>query len=405
MKFNSFILAIETSCDETAIALLSATQIQNDNPTSVIPPLAESRQNSWSGDILSHKIQSQIEIHRPFGGVFPNMAKREHIRNILPLIKETLETLEEMDDFYGVTIHLSDEQKQYIIETCKHEDGFADMLIEFIQTTPKPSLTYIAITTGPGLMPALWVGVNTAKVLGMIWNIPVRPVNHMMGHLLSVQSTLSAFTLTPHTIPSVALLVSGGHTEIIAITEHGYEKIGKTLDDALGESFDKAARMLGLPYPGGPEIGKLAQEYIETQPNIISDNVFPRPMKTTVGYDVSYSGLKTSVKYYIEKNPTVDHSYIAYEFQEAALETILYKLFLYLQSHDCEELIVAGGVAASPRLREKIQEGILKYGLNCKVSFPVGILATDNAVMIGVASLIAPDAVISDIVAQGNMSL
>lgn len=389
MQINSYILAMETSCDETAIALLSTTRADD---------------GSFSGDILSHKIQSQIEVHRAYGGVYPNMAKREHIKNILPILRETLETLEELDDFYGPTITLTDEQKEYVKTTLAHEEGFAPMIIEFIESTPKPMLSHIAVTVGPGLNPALWVGVNTAKVLGTIWNIPVVPVNHMIGHMLSVNSTGTTFTLATPELPQLALLVSGGHTEFIYTTADRRTKLGATVDDALGESFDKVARMLGLPYPGGPEIEKLATIYMNNNGEPKAE-LFPRSMTHTPDFNVSYSGLKTSVKYHLEKHPNADPGLIAYEFSEAAFDTVLNKLAKIFSAHEVNSLVVAGGVAASTRLRQKIQKFIDEFYPGLSVTFPEKLLATDNAVMIGIASLLNEPIEPNTLTAQGNLSI
>src|SRR3989344_9132769 len=267
------ILAIETSCDETAIALVEAKGgIKN-------PRFA----------VLENIISSQIKIHRPFGGVVPNLAKREHIKNLPIILRKILKS-------------------QFLISNSQSKSK----KLNAKRYTLNPD--YIAVTVGPGLEPALWTGINFAQELSKQIKKPLIGVNHMEGHLYSnwlpvaqVKSSKlkvesSKKILKPSTLnlkpeirfPAIALIVSGGHTILLHMTAiNKWTKLGETLDDAAGEAFDKVARMLELPYPGGPEIQKLAAK---GNPNAIK---FPRPMLNKPGYEFSFSGLKTSVLYYL----------------------------------------------------------------------------------------------------------
>ena len=235
------ILAIETSCDETAMAIVEAKNgLKNPN-----------------FKIVHNLVSSQVKIHRPFGGVVPNLAKREHLKNLPVLLKRTM----------------------------KHEDRNLDL---------------IAVTVGPGLEPALYTGVNFAKDLAKKWKKPIIGINHLEGHLYSFlleQKTKSyklQVTSYKNMFPAVALIVSGGHTMLLLMKDlvH-WRKLGETRDDAVGEAFDKVAKILGLPYPGGPELEKLAKKGNPTAIN------FPRPMLNQKNYDFSFSGLKTAVLYYL----------------------------------------------------------------------------------------------------------
>lgn len=382
------ILAIETSCDETAICLLEAEARTTETGTTV------------AFTVLNNITHTQLE-HQEFGGVFPAIAKREHQKN-LPLILE------------------------------KIMDG---------QTPPD----YICVTNGPGLEPALWCGIVFAKELGAQWNIPVIPVNHMEGHILSViapqlgthNTTTNTVTTTAQTFsfnasdlafPIIALLISGGHTELVTSTEMGsYQLIGKTKDDAVGEAFDKVARMMNLPYPGGPEIAKLADQYSAqsaTEPVPAESNsthafttpTFPRPMMHSKDFDFSFSGLKTAVLYYLQdlKERGVEitesiQSAIAYEFQEAAAEVLVHKTKKALIEYGAETLVIGGGVAANKRIVGALEAMIAKDFPHIAVKAPTRTLTGDNALMIALAGYFKiqknPDTQYPDIVAVGNLTL
>ena len=328
------ILAIETSCDETAVALLEI------NGALEKPDIK----------ILGNSLLSQIQLHEKYGGVYPNLAKREHEKNLPILLEQTLEE--------------AGEDKE------------------------SPNIDCIAVTAGPGLEPALWVGITVAETLGKKWNKPVIPVNHMAGHMFSVlYGTYEALVM-----PALALLVSGGHTELVYVKDFGdYEIIGKTRDDAVGEAFDKTARMLGLPYPGGPQISRLAQLSRERKEE--DEIKIPRPMIHSKDLDFSFSGLKTAVLYKIKSENRSDSDSefkedMARAFEDAAIEVLVEKTRRALEKLDnIKTLIVAGGVAANLHLSQEIKKIVNEFP-DISLRMPTKLLTTDNAIMIGIAAFI-----------------
>ncbi|MBI5733032.1 tRNA (adenosine(37)-N6)-threonylcarbamoyltransferase complex transferase subunit TsaD [Candidatus Jorgensenbacteria bacterium] len=348
------ILAIETSCDETAIALLKATGRLN------------SQTNKPRFKILKNLVSSQISIHRPFGGVVPNLAKREHLKN-LPIVFERIAS-----DPYQL----------------------------------KPDL--VAVTVGPGLEPALWTGVNFAKEIRHKYfpNIKLLGVNHLEGHLYSF--LLSKKTKSSKIFPAISLIVSGGHTILLLMQSlTKTQKLGETRDDAVGEAFDKVARLLNLPYPGGPEIEKLARI---GNPNAIA---FPRPMIHTKDYDFSFSGLKTSVLYYLrdiqKTEPNIQSSQkfiadVAASFQQAAIDTLITKTIKAAKTFRVKSIMLSGGVAANKTLRKNLKREGERSKMNFFSSIPK--FQTDNAVMIGIAAYISHlKKKNRHITAQGNLNL
>lgn len=306
------VLGIETSCDETGIALY----------------------DSNSGR-LTHAIYSQTEIHAPYGGVVPELASRDHIRKILPLVKEV---------FTKANLHLRDIQA-------------------------------IAYTGGPGLIGALLVGASFARSLGWALSIPTLAVHHLEGHLLSPMLTHSELAF-----PFLALLVSGGHTLLVKAKKVGnYEVLGETLDDAAGETFDKIAKLLGFPYPGGPQLAILADK---GNPHRFR---FPRPMIENPNLDFSFSGLKTCAATTFKKsgNDRQTKADIAYALQEAIVETLTIKCRRALEKTGLSQLVLAGGVSANQRLRQKLLE--LTQKLSCRLFYPPLELCTDNGAMIAYA--------------------
>ncbi len=366
------ILSIETSCDETGISILEA----------------KGSKDNANLKILAESLNSQIKIHAPFGGVFPALAKREHLKNLPILLERTLKKAK-------------------------------------LENKNKP-VDLIAVTSGPGLEPALWTGIVFAKELAKKWNVPLMPVNHMEGHILSVfGKPKEKFTvkIPKKELPVLALLVSGGHTEIVLVDDFGkYKIIGETLDDAAGEAFDKVARMLELPYPGGPEISRLAEErrkivfkgtpqgvgprteqifqqkncdplkidlpsFLKTNPHPFS---LPRPMMYSKNFDFSFSGLKTAVLYLIrdlkKENPNIlqDENIkkaIALEFENAVVETLIHKTKKAIEKYNIKTVIVAGGVSSNKHLKKEMQK-MTKGKQN--LFFPEKKLATDNSIMIGI---------------------
>lgn len=334
MLKSKVILSVETSCDETAIAVLKCSG-------GLRKPAFE---------ILANEVSSQIKIHRPFGGVVPNLAKREHIKN-LPKIYAKI----------------------------KKENPWLEKKIGLI-----------AVTVGPGLEPALWAGITFAEELakqlsakggsasGGKKSIPLIGANHMEGHLFGFLLTQPAPKLN---FPAIGLVVSGGHTIILKMTAlTKWEKLGETVDDAVGEAFDKVARILDLPYPGGPEIEKLAKQ---GNPKAIA---FPRPMLHQKNFDFSFSGLKTSVLYYLRDNPKVNKADIAASFQQATIDVLTKKAMRAAEEFSAQSVILCGGVACNKTLRETIKSEAEKRGL--MFIAPELKFNTDNAAMIGAAAYI-----------------
>ncbi len=354
------ILAIETSCDETALALLEAAG-------GLRTPRFK---------ILGNVISSQIEVHRPWGGVVPNLAKREHLKNLPIVLKEI------MNQELGIR------NKGSLIHNSK-------FLIPDV----------IAVTVGPGLEPALWTGVNFAKELykdlrGKNKKLKLIGVNHLEGHLYSfLLAQKTEFPISNDqfskrkSFPAIALIVSGGHTILLKMDSLiKWKKLGETRDDAVGEAFDKVAKMLDLPYPGGPEIQRIAKR---GDPHAIE---FPRPMIHDKSYDFSYSGLKTSVLYYLrdhkEARPPAGSRAsqplkpdIAASFQEAALEVLVAKTVRAAKEYKAKSIFLSGGVAANTMLRQKLLT--TSHSLHTQFLAPPMDFNTDNAVMIGVAGYIS----------------
>ena len=307
------VLGIETSCDETGVAIYDAQQ-----------------------GITANLLYSQIDLHSEFGGVVPELASRDHIRKTLPMIDEAL-----------------------ALSGSQPED-----------------IDAIAYTAGPGLIGALLVGASIAKSLAFAWKIPALGIHHMEGHLLA-----ALLADKPPDYPFVALLVSGGHTQLMACHEtEKYELLGESQDDAAGEAFDKVARMLGLPYPGGPAIAELATE------GRLGRFTFPRPMTSKPGLDFSFSGLKTftlnTIAGFKRLSPQ-DKADIAAAFQEAVVDTLRIKCARALKATGMHSLVIAGGVSANVALRASLEQ--LSEQLHCQIFYPEFNLCTDNGAMIAFA--------------------
>lgn len=387
------ILSIETSCDETAVSIVEASG-DLDSPTF---------------SILGNAIFSQIELHKQYGGVFPMMAKREHAKKLPILLKEVLE---QSNNYVESKPNYEDKWSE-IERILEREEGLYLSLKEIINNIDKPKIDVISVTSGPGLEPALWVGISFAIALGKLWNLPVVPANHMEGHIASVLTNGSSKV----NFPAIALLISGGHTEIVQIPKWGeYKIIGHTVDDAVGEAFDKVARILGLAYPGGPEISKLAE--IARVNNLPHVTKFPRPMINSGDNNFSFSGLKTSALYYIRDNfagksdtmSQEEKADFAREFEDAVVDVLTSKISKILDTTETRTLIIAGGVIANKRIREKFSELKEKYS-ELEIKIPTKDLTTDNSVMIAYATYIKclafPEFLNTNIkiVANGNLKL
>lgn len=326
MNKTKIILAIETSCDETAAAIISSDQKNNEM------------------SVLSNIVSSQIKLHQKYGGVYPELASREHNKNIIPVLSQAL------------------------------SEAKLDLA----------NIDYFAITTGPGLIGSLLVGTQTVKTLAYILNKPVIPVHHVEGHIYA-----NLLNNKDIKFPLVALVVSGGHTSLIYMPSHlKYEVIGQTIDDAAGEAYDKVSSMLKLQYPGGPLIDKLANNYLnksaENKENL--KKLFPRPLLKEKNYNFSFSGLKTAVLYYL-KNQNINQKTqeeVSFAFQEAVTDTLVKKTLKACKDYNAKTLLISGGVAANQTLRDKFTKSTNDSTI--KLFLPEKYLCTDNALMIAIAA-------------------
>ena len=331
------ILGIETSCDDTGIAVVEVAE------------------RPWpSFYILSNQVASQIDVHRQYGGVYPALAKREHVNNLPVVLKEALKKAK---------LSLKD-----------------------------PKIDMISVTYGPGLSPCLWTGITFAKELAKEQGIPLVAADHMEGHLLmglfgGVQEKKAPF-------PAVVLLVSGGHTELLLMNGIGkYKRLGETRDDAAGEAFDKTARILGLLYPGGPEIAKQAKQANLTKLSLPKLNLvkLPRPMVHTKDFDFSFSGLKTAVLYDYKKRTIKEREsqdYIqsmAKEIQQAIVDVLISKTLKAAIQYGAKSIVLGGGVSANDELRKQLQYRMKQEGITIPLFLPKKELAGDNGVMPAIA--------------------
>ena len=386
------LLAIETSCDETGIAIIEFKK--------------EANKKSSSFKVIKNLLISQVDLHQPYGGVWPDLAKREHIKNIPILLKGAL----------------------------GDESNFKN-------------IDAIAVTSGPGLSPALWTGIEAAKAISKEYNIPVYPINHMEGHIfasllknktspnnnsklsktinkkesktntkinISAENNIEVYELSQPSFPNISLLISGGHTEIIYMSElFKYKKIGHTLDDACGEAFDKVARTLGYPYPGGPEISRRA-EIARKENNILRDELrLPRPMMHSKDLNFSFSGLKTSVISKVEKHniKESEKNIFCMEFENAVTDVISKKTREALYLYNAASLIVGGGVSANNNIRSSLTN--ICETDNVELYMGDKKNSTDNALMIaaiafakinvGHAPLLSKD--VDQIKAEPNMGM
>ena len=377
------ILAIETSCDETAAALLSFSE----------------EDSTVSYTVLGEVLHSQTDLHARYGGVYPHAAKREHQKLLPPLVHSLLSDLSLLRDAAGdITPDIS--------SVCAREPVMLAQLSSLFAGTAVSDIDAIAVTQGPGLSPALWVGVNFARALSLLWDMPLIPVNHMEGHIVSALVDDSHRIVVP-TLPLLALLVSGGHTELVLSKEDGvYEKIGQTLDDAAGEAFDKGARLLGLPYPGGSALSDLAAR--ARAAGISSPVSLPRPVLKDHGYSFSYAGLKTALRVFLEKHPTLsddERLAVACEFETAIVETLIEKTRRALEEHSPQTLVVGGGVSANTYLRKQLSDLVSHYP-SVTLHLPTISLATDNAIMIALAAFVHRHHAVSasSLAADSNLS-
>jgi N6-L-threonylcarbamoyladenine synthase len=412
------ILGIETSCDETGVCLIEVKEGENNTEIKV----------------LGNQLYSQIKIHEQYGGVFPMMAKREHAKNLVPLLEACLKEAELIVESRLYQVDSTDKNQStiYYLQTTKsileREPELFLELKKLLEKIEKPNIDAIAVTNGPGLEPALWVGVTFAKALAKVWNIKVIPTNHMEGHILAatlrpvissqykvdsidsspIPSTI--YHLQSTNYPAIALLISGGHTQLVLIKENlNYEIIGNTCDDALGEAYDKVARMLGLPYPGGKIISDLAQKEEIEFPDKKTIYPLPRPMIKSKDLNFSFSGLKTAVLYTLKTIDKVTEEIkqeISLEFERAVTDVLKSKTEQAIFEYNPETLIIGGGVSANTRIRNELKEVSNKHQMDFLL--PDISASTDNALMIALAGYInikAGKQTTADFKAEGNLSL
>lgn len=317
------ILGIETSCDETSAAVIKTGK---DNIT-----------------LISNIISSSLSLHAKTGGIIPEVAAREQVKYIVPVIEKALEKIK----------------------------------------NPKEEIDAIAVTVGPGLIGSLLVGVETARSLSYIWNKPLIPVNHLFGHIYA--NWINEDKDKKIEFPTIALVVSGGHTDLVFIKNHQDIKwLGGTRDDAAGEAFDKTGRLLNLPYPGGPYIEKAGLGVTEDLYN------FPRPMINSNDFDFSFSGVKTAVLREVEKIgqgnlSKNDIKNLSYSLQNAIFDVIIKKTIKACKKYNAKSLVLGGGVAANLTLHERLKNAVKEDGLNLALFIPSKSLCTDNAAMIAAA--------------------
>ncbi len=316
------ILGIETSCDETAVAIIKV----------------QTNQKSPIFHVLSNVVSSQVKLHAKYGGVVPNLAAREHAKNIIPCLEEAMETAK-----------LSSQQ-----------------------------IDLIAVTRGPGLISALLIGTSAAKSLAYAWQKPIIGIDHIAGHIYAnwIENRNIEF-------PILCLVVSGGHTELVLMTDYGkFELLGKTRDDAIGEAFDKTSRLLELGYPGGPAISRVAENGTLGKFNL------PRPMIHDKSFDFSFSGLKTAIRELVISQKKITDSTraeIAKEFQQATIDVLISKTIKATEKYYPKTIILAGGVAANKELRKQLGIAIEKNVSKTKYLMPSLKFCADNASMVAVA--------------------
>jgi N6-L-threonylcarbamoyladenine synthase len=292
------------------------------------------------------------------------------------------------------------------------EPDLTEAFLAFVSECEPPDIDAIAVTAGPGLEPALWVGINFAKALGLVWNKPVVAVNHMEGHIFAAlaEARDKELTISNIALPVLALLISGGHTELVVMNEwFSYQLVGQTRDDAVGEAFDKVARMMGLPYPGGPEISKLAelarQEAASEMPFTL-----PRPMLTDATCDFSFSGLKTAVLYLLKNKPELsakEKQSLAHEFENAVTEVLWKKTARAIQETGAGTVAIGGGVSANTHIRRTFVKHMKEEFPQVSLRIPAAVLTTDNALMIAIAGFYRAQMqmVQTELTANGNLSL
>jgi N6-L-threonylcarbamoyladenine synthase len=319
------ILGIETSCDETSASLVKINT------------------NNAKVQLISNVIASSLALHAKTGGIIPEVAAREQVKYILPVIQEAIKDIK----------------------------------------NPQKEIDAIAVTTGPGLIGSLLVGVETARTFAYVWDKPIYSVNHLFGHIYANFINQNSKSDDEIKFPSIALIVSGGHTDLVLIKNHKQTKwLGGTRDDAAGEALDKTGRILGLTYPAGPQIEKLAQKIKTDKYN------FPRPLINSKDFDFSFSGLKTAVLREVQASGKLDNqttSDICFSLQEAVFDVLIKKTLTAANKYNVKSILLGGGVAANQTLRDRLKASIDNSKSSIKLFVPPKSLCTDNAAMIAAA--------------------
>ncbi|MCD6549965.1 tRNA (adenosine(37)-N6)-threonylcarbamoyltransferase complex transferase subunit TsaD [bacterium] len=359
------ILAIETSCDDTCIAIIEAQ-----------------KNKELDFNILSEIVSSQIEIHKKWGGIWPTLAKRAHQKNLIPVLQTVIRKAKGIKKVSLKKIKKT--QKQVLKKILIKEPELLNNILEFVEKSKKPKVDAIAITIGPGLEPCLWVGINFARALSFLWNVPLIPVNHIEAHIY-----VNLLNNKKFRFPAIALIVSGGHTQLIYIKKQkDYKIIGETRDDAAGECLDKIARILGLGYPGGPIIAKKAEKLKKKTIGIS----LPRPMIYSKDYDFSFSGLKTAVLYDFKKRSSSfqkNKNYIremCFEAQQAIIDVLIKKTIKAAKDFRVKSIILGGGVSANKELQNQLSKKVREQLQDCALYIPPVRYCTDNAVMTAIAA-------------------
>ena len=384
------ILAIETSCDETALAIVDA----------------RGKLQSATGPhffVCGSALISQIDVHKEFGGVFPALAKREHTKNLVPLLKKTLKEAHMLAIRNRIRRDIFTARSHELFQILEREPILLEQVLEVLPTIKKPPVDAIAVTYGPGLEPALWVGINFARALSLLWSLPLVPVNHMHGHIAAGMFKVGATrqnkpskTMNNHIqFPVLSLLISGGHTELVLSESFKkYVVVGETRDDAAGEAFDKVARMLDLPYPGGPQISALAREAREQK--LLMQKCLaaplPRPKLKNDTLDFSFSGVNPAVLYAlrgIEKKTRLHTLAYAREVEDAIADVLAEKTATALKRYNACTLVVGGGVSENTHIRAVLANLLAEKFPDTELRLPERELSTDNAVMIGMAAYVA----------------
>ncbi|MDP2820931.1 MAG: tRNA (adenosine(37)-N6)-threonylcarbamoyltransferase complex transferase subunit TsaD [bacterium] len=357
------ILGIETSCDETGIAIIEANR--------------ENKKREFK--ILSDLVFSQVKIHKKWGGVVPGLAKREHQKILIPLLKQSLENP-------GLLIKektvANKKQMAMIKKILSRDEILLKKIFPFLFFYKKPAIDYIAVTQGPGLEPALWTGINLAKVLSFFWKIPIIPINHIESHIFI---NFLKTDLKKLKMPAISLVVSGGHTQLILMNKiFNYKIIGDARDDAAGECFDKTGRLLGIDYPAGPIISKLSQK------GNSDFFAFPRPMINSPSLDFSFSGLKTAVLYFLkDKKPVFIKKHkkdICAAIQKAIVDVLVSKTLKAAKKYQAKTIILGGGVASNDLLRKEMKKSFAKNFKDARLITTKPKLNTDNGLMVAITA-------------------